>query len=102
MTRVATVAFALMTVLAVPAFAQGPAAPATAAKPVTTKPMAPGAMSATEANKPGTHTVAPVAHTAVPESKAAPIAAKTADPAKKPVATATAPTATSAPVTRTP
>jgi hypothetical protein len=86
MTRVATVAFALMTVLAVPAFAQGPAAPATATKPMTeaAKPATPGAVSAT--------------HAVVPARKAAPIAAKVAYPAKKPGAAVT----TTAPVTKAP
>ena len=81
MTRVATVAFALMTALALPAFAQGPvvtpAVPVAAGKPMV------------EATKP-----------AVPTSKAIPVAAKPADPTKKPVAAAT--TTTTAPVTKTP
>ena len=82
MTRVATVAFALMTALALPAFAQGPAAPVTTAKP------------ATEAAKPA------ATQAAVPASKATPVAAKPADPTKKPVAAAT--TTTTAPITKTP
>ena len=87
MTRVATLAFTLMTVLALPAFAQGPvvapAVPVAGAKPLT---------DATQPVKPTT------THAAVPASKAAPVAAKPADPAKKPVAAATI----AAPTTKTP
>ena len=87
MTRVATVAFALMTAIALPAFAQGvavtPLAPVAAAKP--------GIDAATP--------VKPAATTAaVPAGKAAPVAAKPADPTKKPIAAA----GTAAPVTKTP
>lgn len=84
MTRVATVAFALMTAIALPALAQGPvatpAAPMAAGKPAI-EPTKPGATQAT-----------------VPASKATPVAAKPADPTKKPIAAAT----TAAPITKTP
>ena len=84
MTRVATVAFALMTAIALPAFAQG----------VAVTPLAPVASV-----KPGTDAAKPAATTAaVPAGKAAPVAAKPTDPTKKPIAAA----GTAAPVTKTP